>query len=107
MMIRLHKYHFTVHYERGKSIHLADMLSRGYLPYNGSHVDDIESDNMACYLPISDQLLDKIRAETRKYLSLRELSGAILFGWPEIKEDALALTHPYFSMRGELTAQDA
>ena len=27
-------------------------------------------------------------------------------GWPESKEDAPALTHPYFSMRDDLTVQD-
>ena len=32
IMMRLQKYDFTVHYERGKNMHLADMLSRAYLP---------------------------------------------------------------------------
>ena len=39
MMMRLQKYDFTVHYERGKNMHLADMLSGAYLPYKG-RVDD-------------------------------------------------------------------
>lgn len=58
--MRLQKYDFTVHYERGENMHLADMLSRAYLPYKGKEVDDFESVNMVCYLPISDQHLDKI-----------------------------------------------
>ena len=33
MMMRLQKYDFTVHYERGKNMHLADMMSLAYLPY--------------------------------------------------------------------------
>ena len=45
---------------------LTDMLLRAYLPYKGKEVDDIGSVNMVCYLPISDQRLDEIRAETRK-----------------------------------------
>lgn len=45
MMMRLQKYDFTVHYERGENMHLADMLSRAYLPYNGKEVDDFESVN--------------------------------------------------------------
>ena len=85
MMMRLQKYDFTVHYERGENMHLADMLSRAYLPYNGKEVDDFESVNMVRYLPISDQRLDEIRAETRKDQCLRELSGTILVGWPEKK----------------------
>lgn len=84
-------------------MHLADMLSRAYLPYKGKEVDDFESVNMVRYLLISDQRLDEIRAETRKDQSLRELSETILVGWPEHKDDTAALTHPYFSMRDELT----
>jgi len=106
MMMRLQKYDFTVHYERGKNMHLADMLSRAYLPYRGKEVDDLESVNKVHYLPISDQCLDKIRAETRRDQSLRELSETILVGWPENKEHAPTLTHHYFSIRDELTVQD-
>ena len=106
MMIRLQKYDFTVHYERGKIMHLADMLSRAYLPYKGKEVDDFESVNMVRYLPISDQRPDEMTKETRKDQSLRELSEIILVGWPEHKDDTPARTHPYFSMRDELTVQD-
>ena len=106
MMMRLQKYDFTVHYERSKNMHLADMLSRAYLLYEGKEVNDFESVNMVRYLPISDQRLDEIRAETLNDQSLRELSETILVGWPENKDDPPALTHPYFSMRDELTVQD-
>lgn len=61
------------HYERGKNMHLADMLSGAYLPYKGKEVDDIESVNLVRYLPTSDQRLEEIRAETRRDQSLREL----------------------------------
>lgn len=106
MMMRLQKYDFTVHYERGTNMHLADMLSRAYLPFQGKEEDDIESVNMVQYLPISDKRLNEIREETRKDQSLRTLSETILLGWPDDKKDAPALTHPYFSMRDELTVQD-
>ena len=106
MMMRLQKYDFTVHYERGENMHLADMLSRAYLPYNSKEVDDFESVNMVRYLPVSDHRLDKIRAETWKDQCLQGLSDTILVGWPEKEEHAPALTHPYFSMRNELTVQD-
>ena len=69
-------------------MHLADMLPWAYLPYKGKEVDYLESVNMVRYLPISEQCLDKIRAETRKDQSLRELSETILVGWPEDKKDA-------------------
>jgi len=52
MMMRLQKYDFTVHYERGTNMHLADTLSRAYLPFPGKEEDDIASVNMVQYLPI-------------------------------------------------------
>ena len=106
MMMRLQKYDFTIQYERGKNMHLADMLSQAYLPFQGKEEDDIVSVNMVRYLPISDKRLDKIRVETRKDQSLRSLSETILVGRPEDKKDAIELTHPYFSMQDELTVQD-
>ena len=60
MMMRLQKYDFNVHYERGTNMHLADTLSRAYLPFPGKEEDDIESVNMVQYLPISDKRLDEI-----------------------------------------------
>ena len=105
-MMRLQKYDFIVRYERGENMHLADMLSRAYLPFKGKEIDDFKSVNMVCYLPISDQRLDEIRVETRKDKCLRESSETILLGWPEKKERAPLLTHPYFNMRDELTVQD-
>ena len=106
MMMRLQKYDFTVPYERGKNMHLADMLSQAYLPFQGKEEDDIVSVNMVRYLPISDKRLNEIRVETRKDQSLWSLSETIFVGWPEDKKDAIELTHPYFSMRDELTVQD-
>ena len=87
-------------------MHLADMLTRAYLPFQGKEEDDIVSVNMVRYLTISDKRPNEIRVETRKDQSLRTLSETILVGWPEDKKDAIELTHPYFSMRDELTVQD-
>ena len=68
--------------------------------------DDFESVNMVRYLPISDQCLGEIRAEPREDQFLQELSETILVGWPEHKDYTPAMTHPYFSMRDEVTVQD-
>ena len=106
MMMRLQKYNFTVHYERGKNMHIADMLSRTSLPFECDDNDDLEFVHMVNYLPISDERINEIRAETRKDHSLQCLSEIILKGWPEEKKFAPELTHPYFDMRDELTLQD-
>ena len=61
---------------------------------------------MVRYLPISDQCLGEIRAETWEDQFLQELSENILIGWPEHKDYNPAITHPYISMRDEVTVQD-
>ena len=106
MMMRLQKNDFTVHYERGKNMYLADMLSRAFLPFECDDGDDLEFVNMVNYLHVSDERIDEIKGETRKDHSLRSLSETILKGWPEEKKVAPELTHPYFDMRDELTLQD-
>ena len=57
-----------VHYERGKNMHLADTLSRAFLPFEGDNEDDLEFVNMVNYLPISDERIDEIEAATRKII---------------------------------------
>ena len=104
--MRLQKCDFTVHYERCKDMHLADTLSWAFLPFECDDGDDLEFVNMINYLPISDEHIDDIKAETQKDQSLRSLSEIILKGWAEGKKLAPELTHPYFDMQDELTLQD-
>lgn len=55
-MMRLQKYDYTVQYECGKNMHLADMLLQAYLPFQGKEEDDVESVNMVRYLPTSKEI---------------------------------------------------
>ena len=82
-------------------MHLADTLSRAFLPFECDDGDDLEFVNMVNYLPISNERIDDIKAETRKDQSLQSLSKTILKGWPEENKLAPELTHPYFDMRDE------
>ena len=52
MMMKLRKYDSTVHYEAGESMNLADMLSRGYLPFKDKEMDDFELVNMVRFFHI-------------------------------------------------------
>ena len=87
-------------------MHLADTLSRAFLPFECDDGDDLEFVNMVNYLPISDEHIDDIKAQTQKDQSLQSLSETILKGWAEGKKLAPELTHPYFDMQDELTLQD-
>ena len=107
MIMRLQKYDFDVHYERGKNMHIADLLSRAYLP-NTDHEEakEFEHANMASFLPISDQRLQEIRRDTDKDKTLQILKSVILQGWPAERKDVPVQVTPYFSVRDELSVQD-
>ena len=86
-------------------MHLADTLSRAYLPTEGNPQDrEFEYINMASYLP--KERLEEIRRETRNDPSLQELKCVITLGWPEDKSKVAPQVHPFFSIRDELTIQD-
>ncbi|KAK3703506.1 hypothetical protein QZH41_002225 [Actinostola sp. cb2023] len=107
MMMRLQKYDFEVRYEQGKNMHLADTLSRAFLPTT-EHPSgaDFENVNMASFLPISDERLQDIRLATDKDETLQLLKDVILRGWPAERKDLPTQITPYFSVRDELVVQD-
>ena len=78
MMMRLQKYNIEVQYERGTQMHIADMLSRAYLPDNTSVGDqDFEQINMSSFLPITDRRLLEIQQETEEDKVLQKLKKVI------------------------------
>ena len=78
MMMRLQKYNIEVRYERGTQMHIADMLSRAYLPDNTSVGDqDFEQINMSSFLPITDRRLLEIQQETEEDKVLQKLKKVI------------------------------
>ena len=107
MIMRLQKYDIEVQYERGKDMHIADFLSRAYLPSTDHpQMAEFEQENMASFLPISDLRLQEIRNETDKDETLQILKSVILQGWPPERSDAPTQVTPYYSVRDELSVQD-
>ena len=76
MMLRLQKYHYEVRYERGENLHLADTLSRAYLPTtthpSGAEFEHIHS---AAFLPVSTSRLKEIQTATESDKALRNLKN--------------------------------
>jgi len=102
MMLRTQVYDFTVCHKPGKDILLADMLSRAYLPVQ----ETVERVDMVHFLPIREERLAQIRAETEKDDILSELRKVILQGWPDTKDHLPVQISPYFNIRDEMTVQD-
>lgn len=103
MLMRLQGYNITVIYTPGKHMHLADALSRAYLP---GIKPDIEIVNVAHYLPITEPRLDELRQATEEDYVLQTLKSVILSGWPDNKDDLPPGIEQYFPFRTELTVHD-
>ena len=65
MILRVQQYDIEVIYCKGKEMHIADMLSRASLPYDGSQTE-LEQVNMVSYLPIRPERLQQIRQATEQ-----------------------------------------
>ena len=107
MMMRLQKYDFTVGYERGTNMFLADTLSRAYLATtehpSGS---EFESINATSFLTLSTERLQEIRSTTDQDDVLLKLKETILRGWPDEKRNVPVQISPYFNIRDELVIHD-
>ena len=107
MLMRLQRYEIEVRYRPGREMHIADMLSRAYLPCSDRDKCEFEQVNMAKFLPIRPERLAAIQAATDEDEALQTLKRVVLQGWPEDRADVPAVAMPYFSMRDEITVQDA
>ena len=91
-------------------MHIADTLSRAYLPAEANErrtgQSDFEQINMAELLPITDERLKEIRQATACDESLQTLKTVILEGWPESKQETPSQAAQYFTMRDERSVQD-
>jgi len=107
MILRLQKYDYEVWYERGENLHLADTLSRAYLPTTTHPTGaEFEHINATAFLPVSTSRLYEIQQATESDKALRILKNVILRRWPEHRGQVPSQITPYFSMKDELTIQD-
>ena len=103
MLLRLQKYLLNVRYKRGKEMHLADTLSRAYLPEEVSvaEVEELECISHTQSLALAPGDLQRIQHTASQDGAIQELRRVILQGWPE--PDA---ARPYFDFRHQMTVQD-
>ncbi|KAL7889064.1 hypothetical protein AOLI_G00040380 [Acnodon oligacanthus] len=106
--MRLQKYQVNVQYKPGKEMHIADALSRAYLPVTSSPDKDIEAQVhlVVSNLPVSSEKLLEFRKETKDDMTLTKLTETVLNGWPERKSQAAKEIQPYWNFREEISAVD-
>jgi hypothetical protein len=104
LLLRTQKYDYNVTYKPGKSIPVADALSRAPLPDQGN-AQDQATDNIA-FIAIKDSRLNDIKCATESDETLTQLKTIIMNGWPQHKASLPPALTPYHDYRDELTVQD-
>lgn len=111
MLMRLQRYHFTIKYKKGTSLHLADTLSRAALPtpvharVTGFEVFRTElTEESDTHNPrLTETTESRLRAETRKDEHLSKLMTTIVQGWPDDRNQVPQTLRAYWTYRDELT----
>jgi len=123
MLLRLQKFDLEVSYRKGTEVHMADPLSRAYLPLVKQDTVDtqevwnvadtrspteVETEyiDMAESVPIRKLTLQKIKSATEVDAELQALAPIITQGWPERRADVPSQLQVYFPFRDELSIQD-
>ena len=105
MKLQLQTYNFKLIYKAGKELHIADTLSRAYLPRGDSQEDEEEFEvlELTC---ISKRRADQIREAIQESDEQQELMKYILNGWPISGKNLSAKVNPYYAFRDELVIED-
>ena len=104
MIHRVQKYDFTLIYKPGKTMFLADTLSRAHTTGDNIEQADI---NVVTYLPMSEKRLSEIKEETAKENTLQRLKTTIIQGWPNERAEVAEELTPHWSHRDELSIHDS
>ena len=106
MLLQLQKYRITVVYVPGKSIPIADTLSRKYLPADANESTpelDVQVHTIIKNLPVSDQKVATIAKATKEDRTLNKLQSYIQTGWPNTKKQCHPDAAEFWTFRDELS----
>jgi len=123
MLLHLQKFHLEVSYRKGTEMHMADPLSRAYLPLVKQDTVDtqevwnvadtrspteVETEyiDIAESVPIRKLTLQEIKSATEGDAEFQALAPIITQGWPERRADVPSQLQVYFPFREELSLQD-
>lgn len=105
MILRTQRYSFSLEFRPGKSIPIADALSRAPLDETAENEPTLRVSNVDL-CPISDSRLAAIRDATERDDALQALCTVITNGWPDKKAELTSSVAVYYSYRDELSIQD-
>lgn len=105
--MRLMRYQYEVTYVPGKTLLIADALSRSPIP-NTCETEELTLEvsnyvnNIILNLPVKDPYLEKIKAEQNKDDICTQLRKLSIDGWPD-RSKLSSLLLPYFQYRFEIS----
>ena len=105
MMLSLQKYDLTVQYKPGKSLYIADTLSRAPSPAVGESEDQYMVHTIE-NLPISNEKIQDFQRATNNDLTLQTLQHTIQEGWPNDKLSVDQSIREYWPIRDEINSQN-
>ena len=106
LLLRCQKYNYTLKYQSGNSIPIADALSRAPLVEVATPAEEVFTVNNVNLSPINSSRLNDIRIATDSDCVLQQLKQIILQGWPVHKSAIPSELVAFFDFRDELTVQD-
>ena len=108
MLLRLQKYSLKVRYKKGKEMHLADTLSRAYLPEVNAcnFTRELEEIDHRSWMPVTKERWQQLNNAATDDPVQQRLRTVIRQGWPDSRADTPERIQPYFDVRDALTVQD-
>lgn len=108
MLLRLQYYNLKVEYKQGKTMVLADTLSRAYLSEDNdsSFINILQEVRYQDTLMVSEERIQEIKKHVEMDDGLQELYAVIMEGWPDTRKEVPVSARPYFNYRDELHAED-
>jgi len=105
MLLRLQPYDLVICYQPGKSIEIADALSR-LSPEEKEAIPGMNVQVHDIHPQFSNSILQRIREQTMSDPELNALKEMIHSGWPLITQQVPVPLKPYWSFRDELAVED-
>ena len=102
MLLRLQPYDLMIKYQPGKTMEIADALSR-LSPEETSEVKGMDVQILEICPQFSNDMIKRIKEATAADPELSALKEQTYIGWPSDIKGVPALIKPYWTFRGEIS----
>ena len=107
MLLRILAYDIDVRYTPGHTQHLAEMMSRSFIPAGNQETpNEFEAINAIQFLPMRPEKIQKLQLETSKDETLQLPKATVLEDWLGERSKLPPQLTPYYDVRDELGIYD-